>query len=318
VTAIAVVIVTHDTLDELAGCLATVALAGGDEVVVVDSGSSDGTADFVRRHHPTVRLLELANVGFARGANAGIRASTAPVVVVSNADVRFAPGSLARLAATLHGDPGLAAVGPGVVYPDGGYQASARTEPSGGTALGHALLGRVLPGNRWTRRYRQLDADPAAPRDVDWLSGCALALRRDAVVAVGGFDPGYFLYVEDVDLGARLRGAGWRLRYEPAAQVTHRVGASTRAKRWRSLRAHARSLDRYHARRSGGTLPGRLARPFVRAGLLVWVPVTWLLERVARRPRSTTGEWTDGPSHLASPGDHPAATSVPETRTSRA
>jgi N-acetylglucosaminyl-diphospho-decaprenol L-rhamnosyltransferase len=302
---VAVVVVTHDTLEEVRGCLATLPAAGGDEVVVVDSGSQDGTGSFVRAHHPQVRLLELDNVGFGRGANAGIRAVSAPYVVVCNADVRFAPGSVTALAEALEDDPALAAVGPAVVYPDGRRQASARTDPGLWTAIAHAALGRVSPGNRWTRRYRQLDTDPTLARDVEWLSGCALALRREAVVAVGGFDPGYFLYVEDVDLAGRLREAGWRLRYDPTARVVHRVGASTGARRWRSLVAHGRSLDRYYARHRTATPVGAAARPFVRAGLLLWVPVTWVLERLTSRGRSTTGERTGEPRSRSGPQTPP-------------
>jgi N-acetylglucosaminyl-diphospho-decaprenol L-rhamnosyltransferase len=284
---VSVVVVTHDTLEEVRGCLASIAAA---EVIVVDSGSRDGTVETLRREHPEVQVLALHNVGFGRGANAGIRHARAPIVVVCNADVRFAPDALRRLVAAFELDDRLGAVGPAVRYPEGGHQASARIEPDLLTALGHAVLGGVRPDNRFTRRYRQLDADPDVARDVDWLSGCALALRREAVVGIGGFDPGYFLYVEDVDLAARLRAAGWRVRYEPAAQVTHRVGASTRMHRWRALRAHARSLDRYHRLRHGHGLPGKVSRPFVRLGLLAWAVVTWTAGRLRGPGSSSTGE----------------------------
>ena len=289
-TKAAVVVVTHNTCDETLGCLATLPAAGATEVVVVDSGSTDGTAAAVHARYPHTRVVELGNVGFGRAANTGIRATSAAVVVVCNADVRFQPSAVARLAAAVVADDTVAAAGPSVVYPDGSQQASARRVPDLRTAVWHALLGRIVPTNRWTAHYRHLDTDPAQPRDADWLSGCTLALRRDAVVEVGGFDPGYFLYVEDVDLDERLRTAGWRLRYEPTATVSHRVGASSSRQRLRSLVAHARSLDRYHRHRSGDTVSGRLARPFVWIGLAGWVVVTWLAERLGGRGRSATGE----------------------------
>lgn len=289
----AVVIVAHDTRDEALACLCSARTAGAGELVLADSGSRDGTAEAVREALPEVRVLELANVGFGRAANAGLAATRAATVVVANADVRFGPDSLERLHRALLGDPTLAAVGPSVVYPDGTPQASARRLPDPATAVGHALLSRVVEDNRFTRRYRALDADPTVARDVDWLSGCALALRREAFDAVGGFDPGYFLYVEDVDLGVRLQAAGWRLRYEPAARVTHRVGASTRQRRGRALVHHARSLDRFYARHVARTPGARLLRPLVRLGLVGWVVTTLVWERVERRAgvrRSTTGE----------------------------
>ena len=289
----AVVIVSHDTRDEALACLDSVRAAGASELVLVDSGSRDGTAAAVRERHPDVTVLELANVGFGRGANAGVARTSAPLVVVANADVRFEADSLGRLAEGLAAEPTVAAAGPLVVYPGGARQASARRLPDLPTAVGHALLVRIHAGNRFTRRYRSLDVDPSRPRDVDWLSGCALALRREAFEAVGGFDPGYFLYVEDVDLAVRLRDAGWRLRYEPDARVVHRVGASTRQRRARSLRHHARGLDRFYGRHLATSGPRRLLRPLVRLGLVGWVATTLVCERVERwtgTTRSTTGE----------------------------
>lgn len=289
----AVVIVSHDTREEALACLASVRGAGAREVVLVDSGSRDATAEAVRRDHPGVDVLELANVGFGRAANAGVARTTRPTVVVANADVRFGGTSLRVLHARLTADASLAAVGPAVAYPDGTPQASARRLPGLATAAGHALLYRLLPDNPFTRRYRHLDTDPSEARDVDWLSGCALALRRAAFDAVGGFDPAYFLYVEDVDLAVRLREAGWRLRFEPAAAVVHRVGASTRQRRVRSLIHHARGLDRFYGRHLADSVPTRLLRPLVRLGLAGWVLTSVVWERVAAwrgEARSTTGE----------------------------
>lgn len=288
---VAAVIVNHDTRDELLGCLETVRPGGADEVVVVDSGSSDGSAAAVRAAHPDVEVLELTNVGYGRAANAGVARTRAPVVVVANADTRFGAGSMSRLAAAIEADPEVAAAGPRVRYPDGRLQASARRSPSLAQAVGHALLGLWWPGNRWTRAYRMLDEDPSLPRDVDWLSGCALGLRRDAFVAVGGFDPGYFMYVEDVDLGLRLRRAGWRLRYSPEAEVVHRVGASTGGRRSAMVVAHARSLDRFYVRAYEGH-PARHLRPLVRVGLALWVVAVLVWDRMVgrRTGRSTTGE----------------------------
>ncbi len=288
---IAVVLVTHDTQSEVLGALASLDAdterPGTLERLVVDAGSSDGTADAVHGAAPDVTVLRLANTGFARAANAGIRATSAEIVVLANADVRFSPGALTRLATTLSEDRQLAAVGPQVRYPDGAVQASARRELDLATSIGHALLGRLVPGNRWTNRYHARDLDPTVGRDAAWLSGCAVALRRTAVVDVGGFDPGYFLYVEDVDLGERLRAAGWRLRYDPRAVVEHRVGASTSQARLRALRHHAQSLHRYLAARLRG--PARVLRPALAVALAGWVIVTAVLERLIRH-RSTTGE----------------------------
>lgn len=288
---VAVVIVTHNTRDDVLACLDSLPEAGAGEIVVVDSGSTDGSVAAVQEAHPEVEVVALDNVGYGRGANAGVARTTAPIVVVANADTRFAPGSLRELAGAFDEDPRIGAVGPLVRYPDGRHQASARRFPTLGQAAGHALLGLWWPGNPWTRSYRMLDEDPLAPRDVDWLSGCAMALRREAFVEVGGFDPGYFMFVEDVDLGYRLRQAGWRVRFHPHAQVVHAVGASTSGARAAMVVAHAKSLDRFYGR-AYARGAGRLLRPFVRLGLAIWVGLVLAWNRLvaARTGRSTTGE----------------------------
>lgn len=288
---VAIVIVNHNTRDDVVQCLASLPDAGADEIVVVDCGSSDGSAEAVRERHPDVTVLELANIGYGQGANAGMQATSAPLVAVANADTRFDRDALTILAEALEQSPDVAAAGPQVRYPDGRRQASARTFPTLGQAAGHALFGLWWPDNPWTRAYRQSDLDPDRPRDVDWLSGCALLLRRAAFDQIGGFDPGYWMYVEDVDLGYRLRQAGWRIRFEPAAGVEHEVGASAGQKRSQMVIAHARSLDRFYGR-AYASGPGRLLQPFVRLGLVLWVGLVLAWTRIVgrRTSRSSTGE----------------------------
>lgn len=286
-----VVIVTHQTRGEALDCLDTLEAAGADGVWLVDSGSTDGTVADVHRAFPAVRVIALDNVGYGRAANVGVNASVAPYVVIANADTRFAPGSIAALGEDLDAHPGAGAAGPLVRYPDGRLQASARRFPTIPQAVGHAFLGLWFPANPWTRAYRMLDEDPFETKEVDWLSGCALALRREAFADVGGFDPRYFMFVEDVDLGYRLRRAGWTIRYVPSGEIVHRVGASTRRRRAAMVVEHARSLERFYASvyESG---PGMLLRPFVRLGLMVWIAIVLVWGAIVgvRRGSSSTGE----------------------------
>jgi len=287
-----VVLVTHETREEVLGALASLSDHPG-PVVVVDTGSHDGTADAVRAAHPGVRLLELDNVGYGRAVNAGaaLLDASVDVLVAANADVRFAPDAIASLVAALDADRSLAVAAPRVRYPDGAHQASARRSPSLGTALVHAALGRLFPSNPATRRYHALDlTGPGVtePCDVDWVSGCAFAIRRSDLDAIGGFDPGYRLFVEDVDLCDRLRRAGRRIRFVPAATVEHRVGVSTRHRPLRARIDHARGLDRYLSRPARG--PVRHLRVLAWPGLAAWVVATSVAARVRGEGTSTTGE----------------------------
>jgi len=281
---VAAVVVNHDTRDDLLACVASLEESGADRIVVVDSGSSDGSAQAVTERFGQVSVVRLANVGFGSAANVGVRAADADVAVLANADTRFPPGSVAMLGQYLRDHPGVGAAGPLIRFPDGRVQMSARAFPSIPQAIGHAVFGMWWPSNPWTRAYRLTDWDHASERDVDWLSGACLAVRREAFDAVGGFDPGYFMFVEDVDLCDRLGQAGWRVVFTPAAEVTHMVGTAVSRKRFRMAFEHAKSLDRYFAKHYA-TGWRRLLRPLIRLGLGGWlVAVTlWTLVRGAGR-----------------------------------
>jgi N-acetylglucosaminyl-diphospho-decaprenol L-rhamnosyltransferase len=227
--------------------------AGAPEVVVVDNGSTDGSIVELRAAFPAIEVLDPgANLGYAGAANLGIAATRAPVVAVCNPDLLVAPGTAAAVLGRLDTEPDLAAVGPAVFEPDGSRYPSARQVPRLVDAVGHGTVGLVKRENRFTRRYRELDADPTLPRDVDWVSGAAVWLRRSALEEVDGWDDGYFMYVEDVDLCWRLGHAGWRVAYEPGGAVTHVQGASTARHPYRMIVEHHRSLLRFAGKRWRG------------------------------------------------------------------
>jgi N-acetylglucosaminyl-diphospho-decaprenol L-rhamnosyltransferase len=252
----AAIVVNYESGPLLATCVRSLladSSAGEPEVVVVDNGSRDGSVAMLAREFPTVRVVASGtNLGYAGGANRGAAATHAPIVAVFNADVEVAPGCAAALLARLDAEPDLAAVGPVIRNTDGSQYPSARTVPSAGDAVGHALFGVLRPTNRFTRRYRQLDVDPARPRDVDWLSGAAVWLRRSALQSVGGWDEHYFMYMEEVDLCWRLRRLGWRVAYEPGGSVMHVQAASTDLHPYRMIVRHHRSAYRFAAKRWHG------------------------------------------------------------------
>jgi N-acetylglucosaminyl-diphospho-decaprenol L-rhamnosyltransferase len=249
----AAVIVNYNAGEALVGCVDALLVEAPDEVVVVDNDSSDRSVEALRAAHPQLTVVAAGeNLGYARAANLGIAATRAPVVAVFNPDTAVRPGAAAALRARFAAEPDLGAVGPTLLNTDGTVYPSARAVPSLADAVGHGLLYFVWAGNPFTRRYRQTDADPGRPRDVDWVSGAAVWLRRAALDAVGGWDERYFMYVEDVDLCWRLRRAGWRVAYEPGAAVEHLLGVSTAGAPYRMIAEHHRSLYRFAARRFTG------------------------------------------------------------------
>ncbi len=278
----AAVVVNFNAGEHLLACVRSLLeedTAGGPpDVVVVDNASQDGSADACATAFPNARVIASGgNLGYARAANRGIAVTDASVVAVVNPDAVVHRGVAAAVMARFDREPDLAAVGPRILSTDGTTYPSARTDPHPVDALGHAVFGLIWPRNPWSRRYRQLDADPDVARDVDWLSGAAVWLRRRALDEVGGWDERYFMFMEDVDLGDRLRRAGWRVAYEPGGSVTHVEGVSRAGRPYRMIVEHHRSMARYASDHLIGRrrvlLPAALAAVAARAAVALVVRV---------------------------------------------
>lgn len=267
---LAVVIVTYSPGETLDGFLDTLSKATTRDVRVVlaDNGSTDGVPERVAAERPNVEFVPTGgNLGYGGGANRGVAelGDEYGWVVIANSDVEWSPGSLDELLAATERWPRGGSFGPLIRELDGSVYPSARLVPSLGRGVGHALLGKIWPANPWTRSYRQSEA-AITERRAGWLSGSCFLVRREAFGSVNGFDPRYFMYFEDVDLGERLGRVGWLNIYVPTAEITHIGGHSTSKASTRMLTEHHRSAYRYLADRHPGAAwaPLRLA---LRAGL---------------------------------------------------
>lgn len=221
------------------------------QVVLADNGSTDGAPEAAQERHDNVRLLRTGgNIGYGGAINRAVAEvdPAAEFVVVANPDIRWGIGSIDTLLEAAGRWPRAGALGPLVREPDGTVYPSARQVPTLLSGGAHAVLGVVWPRNPWTVRYRQED-QRVTEREVGWLSGSCLLLRRQAFDAVGGFDSRYFMYMEDVDLGDRLGKAGWLNVYVPSAEVTHAKGHAAGRNPELMLPAHHESAYRFQADR---------------------------------------------------------------------
>ena len=283
------VIVNYESGAALYRCLTGVREQGLAEVVVVDNGSTDGSLDRVRRDMPDVVIIEPGiNLGYGSAINRGMAATRAPYVLVANPDLEVTPGAIGRLAGVLDDDPRVALVGPLIRTPQGDRYPSARRFPSLPDAAGHAVLGILAPGNRFTRAYQRSDLDAARTgvQEVDWVSGACFLVRRPAFDDVDGFDESYFMYAEEVDLCWRLGRQGWRIAYAPCAEVVHAQGVSTERHPFRMIMEHHRSLWRFACRTQLGWR--RLLLPLVAVGLGVRT-VLASADRLVGRNRRPSG-----------------------------
>jgi GT2 family glycosyltransferase len=223
---LAVVIVTHDSAAHVAGTLGALGeqLRDGDELVVVDNASGDGTAATVGNVAPNARLIEKSgNLGFGGGCNAGAEKTSAPLLLFLNPDAVPAPGCIEALRAAAVERPDWGAWQALVTMGDGSM-----INTSGGVT--HYL------GMGWAGHCGEpASAAPDAPTEVDFPSGAALCIRRDAWEHVGGFDERYFLYGEDLDLGLRLWLSGYGVGVVPAARVEHAYEFEKGQRKWMLL-----------------------------------------------------------------------------------
>jgi N-acetylglucosaminyl-diphospho-decaprenol L-rhamnosyltransferase len=270
---VSAVVVNYNAKEYLLSCLESLYEEGVAMVVVADNGSTDGSGQAVLERYPTAKWVPTgANLGYGGGANVGAALVGGMYLLVSNADVVVAEGSVRGMRDFLETNPQVAVVGPRILDATGALYPSARRFPDMLEALGHGIVGQFWAGNPFSRRYRMTDWDHSERREVDWVSGACFLARREAWDEVGGFDSAFFMYMEDVDLCMRLRAKGWSIGYEPAAEVVHVQGVSADQHPYRMLFAHHMSMWRFADRTTGGWR--RCLLPLVMVGLAVRLGMT--------------------------------------------
>jgi N-acetylglucosaminyl-diphospho-decaprenol L-rhamnosyltransferase len=266
---IRVIVVTLSPGPELDLLLGSLPAACSDpyEVVLADNGSTDGAPERAAERFGASVVSIGSNVGYGSAANIGALGAQADFLLICNSDLEFRPGAVDELIKAASRWPNGGSFGPAILESDGRLYPSARALPVVAHGIGHALLARIWPTNPWTRTYRREDI-AVEERTAGWLSGSCILVRRQAFEQVGGFDPEYFMYFEDVDLGDRLTQAGWQNVYVPTAQVTHAGGTTTRRYAKRMLKAHHESAYRYL---------GRKYRPPLRWAIAVGLKIRYLV-----------------------------------------
>jgi N-acetylglucosaminyl-diphospho-decaprenol L-rhamnosyltransferase len=263
------------------------------EVIVVDNGSADGSADAIAAAFPQVRLVRNAdNRLYAAGNNQGTALARGEIVCTLNSDTEVRPGALDLLVDWLHAHPEHGAVAPRLVDPDGSVQRACHRFPTLATALCFdSWWGTWWPGSRVQARYLMHDFDHLHDRDVDQPPGACFAMRTAEWRALGGFDETLSLFYNDVDLCRRLWRAGRRVRYLAGAEVMHHRGASTRAFARMLVVWHKNRLA-YYRKHHG--VPGAA---WVRLCMRLRIWEEWL--RIGARNRDDPGRKKAERAHLA-------------------
>ena len=242
---LSIVIVSYNARADLERCLTSLVAHKpkiDHEVLVVDNASSDGTVEALRARWSGVRLMEAGgNIGFAKANNIGIRQSFGELVLLLNGDTIVPEGALDALVETIERRPDVAVVGPRLV------DAHGRAELSFGRMISPLNELRQKLRERWT-----VERLTSKEREVDWVSGACLLVRRADAEAVNLLDERFFMYTEDVDFCASLRARGRKVLFTPAAEITHLRGRSRQTAPRATEAAYRRSqvafYEKHHPR----------------------------------------------------------------------
>ncbi len=252
---LSVIVVNWNTKDLLRACLASVRkhTTGLDyELIVVDNGSSDGSAAMVRAESPDAVLIENKdNRGFAAANNQGIRAAKGRAILLLNSDAELIENSLLKLHQFLFSREEIGVVGGKLVYPGGTPQWSYGYEPSLGRMLWITISGALhVP---WGRRPGAVvPTDGEGPRKVEYIVGADLMVKKSVLDRVGLLDESFFAYSEETDLCTRIREAGSEVWFTPETSIVHRVEGSFKPGQTDRLRVYYTSLFRYLQKHRGG------------------------------------------------------------------
>ena len=243
---LSVIVVTLNGRDWAERCLESV--AGADELVVVDHGSTDGTVEFVREHFPQAVLLEQENRGMGGGNNAGMRVASGRYFLLLNSDAWVVGDGLERLVEFADSRPDAAVIGPRLRNPDGTLQRSVRAFPTlWRLATEYLFLRKLAPRTYALNAFYGGSFDHESVKEADWLYGACLLVRREAADAVGLFDEDFFMFSEEVDWCYRFHAAGWQVVFYPGAEVVHVGGASHGGRMYReNLRGHLRFFAKHY------------------------------------------------------------------------
>jgi N-acetylglucosaminyl-diphospho-decaprenol L-rhamnosyltransferase len=239
---ISAVVISHGHAEELEHSLPALAPQVDELLVIANTRGSLG------RLPDGARVLENeAPASFAANANKGFANTSGDYVVIANPDSVAESDAVAALHRFLEAHPRAGVAGPRLIYPDGSWQASRRRFPTvGATIVRRTPLRLLFPPLKWQRKHYLLDERPSEPVETDTMLGAFLLLRRAMLDELGGFDPGYRMYCEDIDLNYRAARAGWERWYVPEAIVHHEYAAVIDHTFWsRHTIWHARAMLRF-------------------------------------------------------------------------
>ncbi len=221
-----IALVNYKTTELLVKCLDSLknqTIESDYSIVVVDNDSQDGGVERLEREYPHVTVIaNKTNNGYASAVNRAIRLCDSDYILLLNPDIEVKPGAIDAMLRFMDDTFDVGIVGGKLLNPDGTLQYSCRTFYTLATILmRRTFLGKLFPNSNILTRHLMSDWDHHSLRDVDWMLGACLMIRRNALKDVGLMDERFFLYFEDVDWCYRMKKGDWRVCYLPEAEMVH-------------------------------------------------------------------------------------------------
>lgn len=266
-----IIIINYNSTDYTLRCIDSVKdklNSFKNRIVVIDNNSVDNP-DRILEKYPDINLsINSKNLGFGKAINLALEKTTSEYIILLNPDSLVLDHSFYTILNYLNENTQIAVAGPKILDGDGRLQGSARRFPTIWTSMfgRKSPLTKLFPNNPITKReFICFNGQKSKPQTVDWISGACMVIRRKAIMQVGGFDDGFFMYWEDADLCKRLKDAGWSIIYYPQTQVYHHIGKSSNTRPLRSIFHFHKSC--YYYFRKHSKWPTKILTPVALFGL---------------------------------------------------
>ncbi|MFC1559535.1 glycosyltransferase family 2 protein [Candidatus Margulisiibacteriota bacterium] len=258
---LSIIIANHNSKEYLDRCLSSVVKTASDishEIILVDNASSDGSVKLVREKYPQVKVIENGeNLGFSKASNKGIRSAAGKYIMLLNNDVLIKERALKKLVDFLRENSDAGAVGPKLLNIDGTIQHQCRRDfPTPMNAFFYfSGLGRLFPKNKSLNAYLRTYLDDEVVGAVDSLCGASMVVRKEAIKKIGLLDEDYFMYGEDLDWCYRIKKAGWKIYYQPQAEIVHYGGRTSRQNSYKNIYEFHKAMRLFYRKHYAGRRP---------------------------------------------------------------
>lgn len=254
------------------------------EIIVIDNASEDDSVKMMEEKFPQVKIIKnTTRFGFAKNHNQVLKNISARYVVILNEDTILLNDALDKMVAFLEENPKVGIVGPKVLNKDKSLQLSARAFPSLDIRIliagmfHNTFLTKIFPHNPFTQQYLLLDWDHNNIREIDWVSGCCLMVRKDVLDKIGLLDEQFVMFVEDVDFCFRAKREGYKTFYLPSAEIIHLGGAAISRTPIKMIIEHHKSMYKFYKK---NYLKGGRLRYLILFGLVLRCSIAILQNKI--------------------------------------